>query len=449
MKKCRVFVPFGAIGMGISDEAFKRGVELKPDVISSDAGSTDSGPFYLGTGNCKYARDAVKRDVKMMVCAGAALKIPVTIGSSGTCGVDGSVDEMADIIHEISAEEGLQLKIAKIYSEQSTEKIAKMYDDKRLQAMTGAPEISREKILECEHIVGLAGIEPFIEAFKHGADVVICGRATDTAVIAAYPIYKGCNEAMSWHAAKTTECGCICTTDPFEGGVFVEIDETGFTVEATSVTSSCTPYTISAHLLYENSDPIKLREPGICIDTSQAIYTQLEGGKVRVEGTTIEKQPYSIKLEGARAVGYQTASLTGIRDRAVMADPYRWINRLEEFGKQKLNALGISQDEYSVCITPYGYNAVYGGAVPENYIPNEICILFRATAKTQELATKIAKVYNPYLLHYPVEEGKQMPSFAFPFSPNEFERGKQYEFVLYHLAQIANFNEMFRIEYEF
>lgn len=449
MKKCRVFVPFGAIGMGINDEAFCRGVELKPDVISADAGSTDSGPYYLGTGSCKYAREAVKRDVKMMVCAGAALKIPVTIGSSGTCGVDQSVDEMADIIHEIAVEEGLVLKIAKIYSEQSPENIAALYNRGKLEAMSGAPLLSYDDIMECEHIVGLAGIEPFIAAFKQGADVIICGRATDTAVIAAYPIYQGCNEAMSWHAAKTMECGCICTTDPFDGGVFAELDETGFTVEATSPTSACTPYTISAHLLYENADPIKLWEPGICINTSQAVYTQIENGKVRVEGTTIEKLPYTIKLEGARAVGYQTASLTGIRDRTIMKDPYHWLNRLEEFGKGKLDALGISREEYAISMAPYGYNAVYGGEVPDGYVPNEIGVLFRCIAKTQEMATKIAKIFNPYLLHYPVEEGKQMPSFAFPFSPNEFERGRQYEFVLYHLAHVDDYNEMFRIEYEF
>ena len=95
MKQCKVFVPFGALGAGISDEAFERGVALGPDIISTDAGSTDSGPYYLGSGRGKYARRAVKRDMERLIQAAHALHIPITVGSAGTCGSDLGVDELA------------------------------------------------------------------------------------------------------------------------------------------------------------------------------------------------------------------------------------------------------------------------------------------------------------------------------------------------------------------
>ncbi|HBD28402.1 MAG TPA: aldehyde dehydrogenase, partial [Deltaproteobacteria bacterium] len=45
--------PTGALGMGFLDQSLERGISLKPDVIACDAGSTDSGPFYLGSGTPK------------------------------------------------------------------------------------------------------------------------------------------------------------------------------------------------------------------------------------------------------------------------------------------------------------------------------------------------------------------------------------------------------------
>ena len=102
-KNVRIFVPFGAVGIGISDEAFRQGVDLRPDIIAADAGSTDSGPYYLGAGETKYARKSVKSDIRKMVTAGAKLNVPVAIGTAGTCGVDRQVDETVEIIREIAA----------------------------------------------------------------------------------------------------------------------------------------------------------------------------------------------------------------------------------------------------------------------------------------------------------------------------------------------------------
>lgn len=67
MKECKVFVPFGALGGGIDPEAFELAMSMKPDIISTDAGSTDSGPYYLGTGKGKYARQVIRRDLEMIM----------------------------------------------------------------------------------------------------------------------------------------------------------------------------------------------------------------------------------------------------------------------------------------------------------------------------------------------------------------------------------------------
>jgi hypothetical protein len=38
-------------------------------------------------------------------------------------------------------------------------------------------------------------------------------------------------------------------------------------------------------------------------------------------------------------------------------------------------------------------------------------------------ATRIAKACNPYFFHFPLNRGKDLPSYGFPFSPSEIERG--------------------------
>ena len=67
MSSVKVFVPYGAVGLNCTEEAFEAGLAMKPDIISSDAGSTDSGPYYLGSGHGKYSIADVKRDLKRNV----------------------------------------------------------------------------------------------------------------------------------------------------------------------------------------------------------------------------------------------------------------------------------------------------------------------------------------------------------------------------------------------
>jgi hypothetical protein len=68
-----------------------------------------------------------------------------------------------------------------------------------------------------------------------------------------------------------------------------------------------------------------------------------------------------------------------------------------------------------------------------------------ATAATQALATELAKVANPVLLHAPLPEQSAMPSYAFLGSPVEIERGQIHEFVLNHVVEVDDPVELFRV----
>ncbi len=449
MKSCRILMPTGGLGSGINQESFDRGMSMNPDVIAIDGGSTDSGPASLACGQCKYSRPMLEHDLRIAVIGGMKAGIPVLVGSCGTSGTNSTVDECVDIVEEIFVKEGFKGRIAKVYSQQDPEMLKKKWDEGKIHALEGAPEITKEVFDECENIVALMGAEPFIQAMKDGADVVLCGRATDTGIIAAMPLMMGCDTAAAWHGAKTVECGSQCTDGAGGDGVFLVVDEKGFYVTPLQEGVHCTPYTISAHLLYENVDPFRLTEPSGSILAEDAVYTQVDDYTVYVTGTKFEHaKQYTMKLEGASVMGYQNISLVGIADTKVMVDPEQWIRNISDHVSKHITKIGISPDEYSFNFKAYGYNAVIAGPVPEGTpAPRELGILLTVTAATQERATQIAKIFNPFLLHYPADFKTQLPSFAFPFSPVDCPRGRTYEFRLHHVVDVDDPLELVQFEY--
>ena len=210
----RVLIPSGALGLGYDKEALERGVANKPDLIAIDGGSTDSGPSYLGRGVSKYARSSTKLEWAGLIDAAHRAGCPLVIGTAGTCGTGNAVDWLLDITREILAERGEAKKIAVLKSDQPAARVAEALDNGRIAPLTPAPEIDGAVLQSCTNIVALAGIEQITAALDTGADIVIAGRTTDTAIIAALPIAKGIAPGPAWHAAKIGECGALCATNP-------------------------------------------------------------------------------------------------------------------------------------------------------------------------------------------------------------------------------------------
>ena len=60
----------------------------------------------------------MRRDLRLLLAAASSARIPLIVGSCGTSGTDSGVNWVADIVHAICAEDGLDLTVAKIFSEQ-------------------------------------------------------------------------------------------------------------------------------------------------------------------------------------------------------------------------------------------------------------------------------------------------------------------------------------------
>ncbi|NOR63610.1 MAG: acyclic terpene utilization AtuA family protein [Rhodobacteraceae bacterium] len=434
--RTRVLIPSGVLGLGFSRDALAHGVAAKPDIICIDGGSTDSGPYYLGTGTSKYARATCKAEWRQLMVARAALGVPLVIGSCGTCGSDTMVDWMMDITRELALELGQRVKVARLYSDQPIKRVRAA----ELRALGDVNPTLRG------NIVALAGAEQMQAALETGADIVLAGRMTDTAVISTLPLMRGAHKGAAWHGAKIGECGALCSTNPTSGVVIIDFDETGFTVEPMEESARCTPHTVSAHMLYENADPFILHEPGGHLDVTQARYAA-QGRRVRVEGSRwVPSADYTVKLEGAAKVGCQTTVLALLRDPRYVARAHEWASKLQDFLNTEITA--HFPESFTLEFRLIGLDATLGALETGTATPNEVGVLGIITADTQETASEIAKFINPHLLHFPLTKNEELPTFAFPYSPAQTDRGPLYEFTLNHTMPLTHPMDAFRLETE-
>ena len=443
----RVLIPSGALGLDYDRAALARGVAMKPDLIAIDGGSTDSGPSYLGRGVSKYARSSTKIEWKGLIEAAREAGCPLVIGTAGTCGTDTTVDWLLEITQECLSELGMTAKIATLKCQQRPERIAEAFAAGRVTPLSAAPEIDLAGIESCTNIVALAGAEQIAAALATGADIVIAGRTTDTATIAALPLVRGDHPGGAWHGAKIGECGALCATNPQSGVLMVEFDASGFTVHPLADGAKATPRTVLAHMLYENSDPFILYEPGGHLDVTGAKYAALDDTRVRVEGSEWHEGPYAVKLEGARIAGYQTILMATLRDRHYVSHAREWVADILKKHAAKVEArMGLKADAYACDLRLGGIDATLGAIETGTVTPNEVVVTAVITAQDQQTANEIGKLMNPYLLHHPLTREEEQPTFSFPFSPAEIDRGAVYEFCLHHVLALDDPMEAFRME---
>lgn len=446
----RVFAPTGALGMGFLDDSLARAIEMKPDVIACDAGSTDSGPHYLGAAKPKMSEQAIRRDMGRLLQARDALKVPLIVGSCGTSGTDTGVNWMRDITLALAAEGNLSFKLGLAYCEQPSEDIAQWLRDGKIQALPGAPETSASDAASCTHVVAMMGAEAIQHLLEQDCDVILAGRTTDTALFAALPLMRGLPPGPVWHCAKTIECGAVCSTKMRADGLMADIDAQGFEVEPTALDAGCTPLGVASHTLYENADPIYITEPSGVLDTGGAQYEAINDRRTRVTGSAFEHKPYSIKLEGAAPLGYQTVAMGGIRDPYILRQLDAWTAEMMAAFKIRVAELTpyTLGDEVRIDISYYGRDAVMlSGETEADNNGHENGILIVVTAPEQETANTVARFVSHAASHWPIPEWKGFISgIAFPFSPPEIDRGMAYRFVLHHVVTGIEPLELFRFE---
>jgi len=315
MEEMRILSPTAILGYGFPEESFREGMRRKPHVIAVDAGSTDPGPYYLGAGISFTDRNAVKRDLSLMIPEGLKAGIPVIIGSAGGSGAKPHLDWNVEIVKEIAREKKLSFKLAVIQADVTHEEVISKLEAGEIVPLKPAPPLTREDIDKTGYIVAQMGMEPFIKALENGAEVIVAGRAYDPACFSALAVKNGYDRGLATHLGKILECAAIAAA-PGSGSdcMLGSLGKDYFLVEALSKARKCTTLSVAAHTLYEKTNPYILPGPGGVLDLHSCVFTQETETAVKVTGTKFTpSEGYFIKLEGAKKIGYRTVSIAACR----------------------------------------------------------------------------------------------------------------------------------------
>jgi hypothetical protein len=441
-----VISPNGILGYGFPEESFRRGMERDPDVVGVDAGSTDPGPAYLGSGKSFTTRMGVKRDLEIIMSAVVPRGVPLIIGSAGGSGGAPHLDWTREILLEVASERRLSFRLGTVTAEIPKPAVLESLRAGRITPMDCVPPLAPEDVERSTRIVAQMGAEPVQSALDQGCQVILCGRCYDPVPFAAPAIRAGFDSGLAYHMGKILECGAIAAT-PGSGKdcVLATVHEHDFVLESLNPERRFTELSTAAHSLYEKSNPWVLPGPGGAIHLDGVRFREEPGGRVRVSGSRWEPtRPYRIKLEGARQAGFRTVSIAGIRDPRLIAALDAAMASARE---QAERHFGPDLRGARLLFHAYGRDAVMGSRDPGGPAPAEIGLVLECVAPSQELASAVCAFARSTLLHlsYPGRIATA-GNLALLYSPSELECGPVYEFSVYHLMEVADPEEFFPLQ---
>jgi hypothetical protein len=453
LKKIKALAATGNLSTGFREETLVRAVQQGAHFIGCDAGTTDSGPYYLGSGNSRGPRDGTKRNLRIMIREALKAGIPVIVGSAGHAGGSPHLNWTLEIVRELAQENAWHFKLAAIDSEIPKELLAAAFLEGRITPLCPAPELQEISIRQATRFVAMMGIEPLQSALKAGAQVVVAGRCSDVAIYAALPVLEGIPKHIAFHAGKILECGSAAVAQRFYPDCMAaELDQDGFTVEPPNPTFRCTPQSVAAHTLYENADPYRLVESGGTVDTTEAQYQAISDRAVRVTGAQfVPAQKYTVKIEGAALAGYRSIVVAGIRDPLVLRQLGAFLASLRSVVERKIeDSLKLPPQEYTLQFRVYGADGSLGQAEPCPQVEgHEVGLIIDVVASSQSLAADILPIVWHTGLHHPIPEQEGLISnLAFPFSPPGTDMGPVYRFCANHVWQLDDPCKPFRMTIE-
>jgi hypothetical protein len=441
----------GILGYGYAEESLKIGMSWEPHLIGCDGGSTDPGPYYLGSGKSFTSRLSMKRDLRLMLITAVAAKIPCIIGTSGGAGGEPHLMDTADLVREIAREEGLSFRMALIHSEQSKESLINRVQSGATRPLGKMAPLDRATIERAERIVGMMGPEPFIRALDGGAQVILAGRSSDPAQWAGPAMRAGIPPAPAWYAGKMLECGAEPSVPKEPDNIFLRVREDHLISEPPNPIRHSTPLAVANFALHENASPIHHIEPGGMLDTSACVFEAISERAVKVSGMTwVPAEQYTVKLEGVERAGYRAVTICGTRDPVLIGQIDSYLETHRQKVAAKAAAFGVPPEDYTMVVRTYGKDGVMADWEPVKEIrSHELGFVIEVVGRTQDIANAVIAMARTSMLHadFPGRLCKE-GNMAFPFSPSDIELGPMFRFSVFHVVAPKDPYEMFPIEYE-
>jgi hypothetical protein len=403
----RVICPNGHLGFApLRIDSFRIGVAAKPDCIAADSGSDDVGPIPLGSDTCTSPLAWQTHDLEQMLLASRELHVPMIIGSAGDTGSNSRVDLFVRVIKELAEKHRLKpFKLGFFYSEVDKESLReRMRAGEIVEGLDAHATLSESELDATARIVAMAGVHPYVELLRQGADVIIGGRSSDSCVFAAPAIHRGVPEAEAYYLGKVLECASFCA-EPYGGKETVLGEATAEDVKVTAMhpAQRCTVASVAGHAMYERSNPFVEYVAGGTLDMSECRYEQIAEKTTRITGAKFHRAPeFRVKLEGAGKVGERYVGMVGIRDPYTIANVDNVIDWARAQVRERFGETG-----YELHYTVYGRNGVMGDLEPLKHCSaHELCVLVQGIAPAAAIAEEICMIGTRQMFYARLPEVK-------------------------------------------
>lgn len=260
------------------------------------------------------------------------------------------------------------------------------------------------------------GAFPLAEALATGADVVIAGRSTDTALALGPMVHE-----FGWRADQfdllaagtiaghIVECGAQCTggnciadwqTIPDFANIgypIIEAEPDGsFVITKHHGTGGRVSLeTVKEQLLYELGDPHNYITPDCVADFTTVRLAEDGPDRVRVSGIKGRPATPFLKVSVSYLYGY----------KALGTIVYSWPDALEKakaadaIVRARLAALGLQFEE--IYSEYFGANACHGPAAPVNAQPAEVMLRVGVRGKDKKAVDRFTRELIPLVLNGP------------------------------------------------
>jgi Acyclic terpene utilisation family protein AtuA len=271
----------------------------------------------------------------------------------------------------------------------------------------------RDRILSANAYIGAF---PMAEALATGADVVIAGRSTDTALALAPMVHEFGWGPLDYDklaagtiAGHILECGAQVTGGNCQADwrsipdlanvgypiVDAEPDGTFVITKHKGTGGRINPHSVKEQLLYELGDPKRYLTPDCVADFTTIQLSEAGENRVRVSGIRGGERPPTIKLSISFADGW----------KAIGTLVYTWPEALEKaraadaIVRERLRGLGLEFDEIHTEF--FGVNACLGPVAPVIDDPAEVQLRIGVRGPDKKAVDRFTRELIPLVLSGP------------------------------------------------
>ncbi len=364
--------------------------------------------------NAGYARDFLGM---MKECGKEAYEKGIKVlTNAGGMNIKGLVDALA----EQAAGQGLKgMKIGYVLGDEISSEIPRLLAEgmtfDNIDDVGNFNEV-RDKIFNANVYFGH---EPTLACLEQGADMVITGRSTDSALFLAPCIHELGWKADDWNnlargimAGHLLECGGQGAGGNYDydwrsvprmdelGFPIAEVSENDFVItKAPDCGGIICEQSCKEQFLYEVHDPANYITPDVTVDISQATLKQAGDNRVRVGNVRGKEKPEMLKVSMGYHAGYKVAGMLSF----AWPDAYEKAQYAADILMKKMRKKGLKAEE--VRIDYIGVNALHLAVAetdPDKLKDlNEVVMRIAVRTLTKEEAYKLVPEIAPLQLNGP------------------------------------------------